>query len=88
MKFIQIVDTSADGLSEVCWKFWYDERIHALVLDGCARCARATKRHKFMVVSVYSRLYQRTPMPAPTIPEDVSSRAIRQFCDGLTVVVR
>ena len=38
------------------WVFWFNERDHALVLDGYLVDERASLRHKFRTVASYERL--------------------------------
>lgn len=91
MRFVEVTRESHERLAQEYWRFWYDERLHALVLDEYASRQRPTLRHKFRTVAGYARLGRRKDEDvvgyvSPDIPEDVAQEAHDQFSKTLRVV--
>jgi hypothetical protein len=73
-------------LAQEWWRFWYNDRVHALVLSRWTRESRPTTRHKFRIESEWdSHQSRRSAVERPTIPPDVCDRALKWFRDDLTV---
>lgn len=88
MKHITIEHASVLGLSSTQWRFWYDDRNHALVLDSYTLFERQSKRHKFRPISSWVRLNRRmSAMEAKDVPLPVRviDEARSQFCSSLKV---
>ena len=81
---------TADGLCRDVWRFWYDDRIHALVLDRYAREKRSTRRHKFVAIETYERLGRRRgeAQCVPPMPHSVMREARDKFCVSLRVLLQ
>lgn len=77
------VEIDPDDLNSESWRFWFNHSQGVIVLDWFKRMSRPTKRHKFVVKEVYSRLKHNlrygygsgvTDIPAPEIPQHVIER--------------
>ena len=78
MKRLLVARETSDKLYRQEWEFRYDERRHAIVLDGYQVGRRATRRHKFVYEREYSRL--------PDVPASIAIDVKLLFTDGLSVV--
>ena len=88
MMYMQVVRPSDDGMRQQVWSFWYYDSRHAIVLDGYRMESRDSKRKKFVVNSLYSRLRSRDATieeDAVPLPNDVVSEAIGKFTESLRV---
>jgi len=85
MQYIS-VERIAD-LKKEEWRFWFDERRCALVLDQYVEYRRETTRHKFLVSERYDHINRHaTTITDPPLPESVIEDARRLFMDKLTVI--
>ncbi len=85
MSFVEATE-QASPLRRVTYRFWYDDRIHTLVLDTCVVEARPTTRHKFRKMNdSWSRLNRRDSGIKLIVPEQVLQFVREQFVSALKV---
>lgn len=86
MTQISIERESDDKLTRETWRFFYDDRYHALRCSHYVHEDRNTTRHKYRQTEQswdsYRRGSGRNPM---TLPDDIQRDALRQFTCTLTV---
>lgn len=88
MIHLQVEREREDQLRREIWSFWYYDNRHAIVLDGYRQEERPSKRHKYQVESMYSRLRSREAKIEEAdvpLPEDVVKEAIDKFNSSLRV---
>lgn len=78
-----------DALSQEEWRVWYDERVHALVLDEYVYGVRSSLRHRiYEPVRRYTRILSRgsdTPLDEVPFPDEVKAAVKQAWCAVLTV---
>jgi hypothetical protein len=69
-----------NDLEKIKWTFSWWETQTGIVLDRFAVSERKTKRHKFQVVFVWSRLDERDKrIKKPVVPISVKDKAIKEM---------
>lgn len=81
------VPIGSDGLRRTVWRFWYDERVHALVLHDHMDQTRQSRRHKWQTASHYNRIGggRGSSRQAPEVPALVKRMAWDQYAKALVV---
>lgn len=85
---VEIEKIGESKLSKQMWRFWYDERVHALVLDAYVVSHRETRRHAWRTSKSYHRIMSRSGnLPEPEgVPHDIAIEAAQMFFGKLMVV--